>query len=124
MRFILYSVLKQPFRLLLITSLLYLSPALHADSYLSDLEAEANSTDVQVEEETETWSHRKQGLSESFRENMTHEEFEQSLRDNYYGSFIFYEKLSKWNKKKVFKTYQATNDIEQIRNEIKKRMTK
>jgi hypothetical protein len=55
---------------------------------------------------------------------MTHEEFEQALRDNYYGSFLFYSKLSEWNKKQVYNTYVESNDIEQIRREIKIRMTK
>jgi hypothetical protein len=125
MRFILYRSFKQPGRLIFITSLLYLTaPGAYA-GYLSDLEAEANSTDVQVEEDSgSTWSRTKQGATENLREGLTHEEFEQSLRDNYFGSSIFYEKLSDWNKKKVFETYQTTSDIEKIRNEIKTRMTK
>lgn len=125
MRTQLYNLFHQPIRFIVMASLLFLAPYAHADSYLADLEAEANSTDVQEEEGVkETWSHKRQRLSDSLSKNLTHEQFEESLRDNYYGSFIFYEKLSKWNKKKVYETYQNTNDIEEIRAEIKTRMTK
>ncbi|MEN8170943.1 MAG: hypothetical protein ABFS08_12040 [Pseudomonadota bacterium] len=125
MRTQLYKLFHQPLRFIVMASLLILTPYALADSYLADLEAEANSTDVQEEEGIkETWSHKKQGLSDSLSKNLTHDKFEESLRDNYYGSFIFYKKLSKWHKKKVYETYQNTNDIEKIRTEIKTRMTK
>jgi hypothetical protein len=117
---------QRPARLLAITvSLLALSPCVSANSYLSDLEAEANSTTVEAGKDSElNWSHKKQGLSESLPAGMTQEEFEKSLRTNYYGSFLFYDKLSEWNKKQVYNTYQESHDIEQVRREIKIRMTK
>ncbi|MCW8919789.1 MAG: hypothetical protein OQL08_13365 [Gammaproteobacteria bacterium] len=122
----LQTLFQRPARLLIITaSLLISAPSLCVGSYLADLEAEAGSTDVQAGEESElNWSHKKQGLSDGLQSGLTHEEFEQSLRDNYYGSFLFYEKLSPWNKKQVYKTYVESNDVEKIRREIKKRMTK
>jgi hypothetical protein len=122
----LQTLFQQPTRLLVIVaSLLASSPCVYANSYLADLEAEANSTDVQADEESEsTWSLKKQGLSEGLQPGLAQDKFEQSLRNNYYGSFLFYEKLAPWNKKQVYNTYQESNDIEDIRREIKKRMIK
>lgn len=126
MRVTLHTLLQRPARLLMVTAALSaFSPYAGADSYLSDLEAEAKSTDVQGNPNDEqAWSHKTQGMSEELSKGMTHEEFEQSLKKNYYGSFIFYDKLSQWNKKQVYNTYVETNDIEQVRREIKIRMTK
>lgn len=126
MRLTLHTLLQQAARLLLITATLFaLAPHPCSASYLADLEAEAKSTDVQGEPNDEqTWSHKTQGISDELRKGMTHEEFEQSLKKHYYGSFIFYDKLSQWNRKQVYNTYVETNDIEQIRREIKIRMTK
>ncbi len=105
-------------------SLLGFSCMVQAD-YLSELEAEAKSTGTQAEQpDASAWTPDKQGIASGLRKGMTHEEFEKSLHDNYYGSFLFYDKLSQWNKKQVFDVYQKSNDIEQVRNEIKSRMTK
>lgn len=122
----LQALVPRPTSILLITAaLLALSPGLSGASYLADLEAEAKSTDVQAGPNNEqAWSHKTQGISEELHKGMTHEEFEQNLKQNYYGSFIFYDKLSQWNKKQVYNTYVETNDIEQVRREIKIRMTK
>jgi hypothetical protein len=126
MRLTLHTLLQQPARLLLITATLFaLSPYPCTASYLADLEAEAKSTDVQGEPNNEqAWSHKTLGMSDELPKGMTQEEFEKNLQKNYYGSFIFYDKLSQWNKKQVYNTYVETNDIEQIRREIKIRMTK
>jgi hypothetical protein len=126
MRFTLHTLFQRPGRLFLITlSLFALPPATHAASYLADLEAEAKSTDVQVDKDREAaWSQKTQGISDNLPAGMDQEAFEQSLRDNYNGSFLFYEKLSLWNKKQVYNTYVETNDIHKIRREIKIRMTK
>ena len=112
-------------RLSLLIWLFQLSPSALAASYLSELEAEANSTDVQAEPSGDSgWSHKKQGLEENLPKGLAQEEFEKTLKENYYGSFLFYEKLSEWNKKKVFDTYQEGGTVERVRNEIKNRMTK
>lgn len=112
--------------LALLVSLQLSSPAL-ANSYLSELEAEANNTGEQPQTTAKPnggWPKTKQRLSSQLDDGLSHEEFEQSLRDNYYGSFIFYNRLSDWNKKQVYASYQKNNDIEMIRNEIKNRLTK
>jgi hypothetical protein len=126
MRVTLQTLFQRPGRLLLITvSLCALSHTAHAASYLADLEAEANSTNVQADKDSEAaWSYKTQGISENLPAEMEQGAFEQSLRDNYYGSFLFYEKLSQWNKKQVYNTYLESNDIHKIRREIKIRMTK
>lgn len=112
-------------KLFLLVWLFQLSPNALANSYLSELEAEANSTDVQAEPSGDPgWSHKKQGLEENLPKGLAQEEFEKTLKENYYGSYLFYEKLSEWNKKKVFETYQEGGTVEQVRNEIKNRMTK
>lgn len=123
MQFVTKKLMTVTGRRLLGASLILLAPALSHASYLSDLEAEANSTGADTKPEA-TWTHKQQGLSDSFSRGMDQKGFEQSLRDNYYGSFIFYEKLSDWDKMKVFETYQSTNSIDRIRDEIKARMTK
>jgi len=118
--------LVQPWHLLLLAALLLQpSPCVHASSYLSELEAEARSTNVDTENSSVTSkSPSNEGLAQGLPQGLTQEQFEQYLKQNYYGSYLFFAKLSEWNKRKVYDTYLESNDIEQVRNEIKNRMLK
>lgn len=112
--------LRPPLALLLLA----LSTQGNAD-YLSELEAEAKASGGTTEEsDKNAWSPDKHGITEGLHKGMSFEEFEKTLHDNHYGSFVFYEKLSPWDKKQVYEAYQKSNSMETVRNEIKSRMTK
>ena len=117
---------KSVLRIFPILVLLHLTATVQANSYLSELEAEANSTEggTTAPAQESTWSHSKQRLSKTLKKGLDQKQFTQALRDNYYGSYVFYDRLNEWNKQQVYKVYQDTNDIELVRTEIKKRMTK
>lgn len=117
--------LRKAAQLSIMAFLIQLPTYSYAESYLSELEAEANSTDVQADEQTKLdWSYRDQDLSEEFPADLSHEQFEQYLKTNQLALSLFYEKLSRWNKKKVYQTYQQSHSVGLVRNEIKTRMTK
>ena len=125
MLFNLYQLRRRATHRALLLSLVIFAHTSPADSYLADLEAEANSTDVQIDEERQhATSRTTPGKDETLRSGMSKGEFDQVLKENYYSHFIFYEKLSKWNQKQIYKRYTTDNDLESIRHEIIGRMPK
>lgn len=121
----LHSGLRAFTRLSLLALLAHLPISANAQSYLSELEAEANSMETEQETDgTKSWSYRDQTLSEKLPKGLSHEEFEKHLEKNHFALSIFYVKLSDWNKKMVYETYQQSHSVEKVRDEIKARMTK
>ena len=115
---------RYPAHLILLSLLSLLSPPLSA-SYLSELEAEASALDRtprRSQPSLPTGSVAEPG--QKMPEGLSQDEFEKYLRDNHFGSHVFYDRLTDWNKKKVYETYQSTLDVEAVRNDIKAKTTK
>ncbi len=99
-----------------------------ASSYLQELEAEAARTDTEnggATEQTEgqEWSHEEQPLNgDTIEAGLSKEQFEESLKKNFYGSYLFYSTLSDNDQQSVYTDYQDKNDIGSIRESIKSYM--
>jgi len=103
-------------------------PAYADDDYLSALEAEADDTGTRSGSPVESASKqvRKVKSSQSsdvIEPGLGFEEFEEELGTGYSGSHLLYIKLSKGNRKAVYKFYQGNNRISSIREEIVRRLS-
>lgn len=99
-----------------------------ASSYLQELEAEAASTDnekaVAAPEQAKTpgWAPHDQSLSEKIGAGLTKAQFEERLKQSYYGSYLFYSTLDDADQQRVYEDYRKDNAINSIRESIKSRM--
>jgi len=103
-------------------------PAYADDDYLSALEAEANDTssrsDIPVVSANKQFRKVKSSqASEVIEPGLGFKEFEEELSAGYSGSHQLYIKLSKGNRKAVYKFYQSNNRISSIREEIVRRLS-
>ena len=101
-----------------------------ATSYLNELEAEAARTDNEQntpattpKESKPAWTAGQQSLSENIPAGLNKEQFEQKLKQNYFGSHLFYSKLSATDQQRVYEDYKKDNSINHIRESIKSHMT-
>lgn len=62
------------------------------------------------------WSASGQGLAEGLPANLSQEQFEAALKSSYFGTFVFYNKLSDADKAKVYAAYQSDGQISHIRD--------
>lgn len=117
-------------RLLLLMGCCIPLTALAADPYMDALNAEADSVAVDpASEKQETnvldqaptlggWSNQDQSMSLDLPANLEREDFEESLKLNFYGSYMFYNRLDEINQAKVYEFYQSNPTIEPVRERI------
>jgi hypothetical protein len=103
-------------------------PAYADDDYLSALEAEADDTGARSDAAVATVDKpvrkiKSSQASEIIEPGLGFEEFEEELSAGYSGSHLLYIKLSKGDRKAVYKFYQGNNHISSIREEIVKRLS-
>lgn len=111
----------------LICGLMFNPAAQAASSYLQQLEAEAAATDNTPTPEppanSANWSPQQTSLSEKLDAGLSIGQFEESLKQRYYGSYLFYSTLNDTRQQVVFQEYQKNSDIEHVREAIKAQMT-
>lgn len=105
-------------------------PSLAASSYLQELEVEAARSENEQAESTapqgagSDWSPKQQTLSETIEAGLSMEQFEERLKQSFYGSYLFYSTLEEREQQRVYADYQQDNAIESIRESIKSNMKK
>lgn len=62
------------------------------------------------------WSATGQGLGEELPANLSREQFEAALKSSYFGTYMFYTKLSEQDKAVVYTAYQDNGQIANIRD--------
>lgn len=112
----------------LIFGLLLGSGATAATSYLQELEAEAATinSDAQPETPAATPSWQTQhttSAGEKLDPGLNKEQFEESLKSRFYGSYVFYTNLNEIKRQVVYEEYKKKNDIEHLREVIKAQLT-
>jgi len=103
---------------------------LASDPYMDALNAEADSVAVDPASEKQEanvfdqaptlggWSNDAQSMSQDLPANLEQEDFEESLKLNFYGSYIFYKRLDDASQAKVYEYYQDNPSIELVRQRI------
>ncbi len=99
-----------------------------SDEYLKSLQGEAET--VTLDEQTQLHSQAagnvpgvsplEGGEADSLVSGLTIEQFENVLKKNYIGSYLFYKRLSDNQKKEVFTSYQENPSPDSVRNIILK----
>lgn len=108
------------------------TPRAAQDNYLQGLTSEAGATRVDDSGQVATrelegdetnhppvaiWDIDNQAL-DNLQAGLERDEFEATLKRNYYASYIFYKKLDPTSKSLVYKTYQKSPAIGSVRNQI------
>ena len=100
-----------------------------SDEYTDALDVEAsgvtidyktdanNATSVEKKPQSD-WSFSSQSLSNGLPPNLAHKEFERALKKLYYGTYVFYLKLTLRQANDVFDVYQKGISIEKLRDII------
>lgn len=113
--------------LFLICGLMFNPAAQAASSYLQQLEAEAAATDntpaAEPPAKSANWSPQQTSLSEKLDTGLSIGQFEESLKQHFFGSYLFYSTLNDSKQQAVFQEYQKNSDIEHVREVIKAQMT-
>ncbi|WP_127475066.1 hypothetical protein [Sulfurivermis fontis] len=99
------------------------------DAYLKALQAEtqaitsgeaagaaAQPPAAAADSKPQAWSASGQGLAEELPVNLSQEQFEAALKSSYFGTFVFYNKLTDADKAKVYEEYKANAQISHIRD--------
>lgn len=104
--------------------------AMASDPYMDALNAEADSVIVDPKTEQKKpdfinqapvpggWSNQNQSMSQDLPANLDQEDFEEALKRNFYGSYMFYNHLDQTDQAEVFRLYQSTPSIETVRQRI------
>ncbi|MCW8828601.1 MAG: hypothetical protein OQK94_06055 [Gammaproteobacteria bacterium] len=98
-----------------------------ATSYLQELEAEATRGE-DTEQGTSAAPSRFEDSralvqnAENIEAGLSKEQFESSLQNAFYGSYLFYSTLDEGKKQRVYDDYNNDNNIESIRESIKQQM--
>lgn len=112
---------------ILLCGLMFNPAAQAASSYLQQLEAEAAATETTPAApppaNSANWSPQQTSLSEKLDTGLSIGQFEESLKQRYYGSYLFYSTLNDTRQQVVFQEYQKNSDIEHVREAIKAQMT-
>lgn len=103
--------------------------AFAASSYLQELEAEAarttteqDATSPSTPEQRSDWRPKQQNLSEKLEQGLSKAQFEERLKESYYGSYLFYSTLSDAAQQRVYEDYRQHNDIDSVRESIKRNL--
>lgn len=108
----------------LLSFLLVSLPALSADDYLSELDAEVKkveSREIDGESGTSTVEQPAEvapGTTASARAGASRDAFEELLRQHYLGTFGFYKKLPERSRQEIFAEYQNGAPISEVRKKI------
>lgn len=87
--------------------------------YLDALEAEAgNASAADTRNQKQRAAQEPQQILGELPPNLDMPGFEDALRRQLFGSYLFYKKLSDGNKRAVYSEYQKNRGIENIRNKI------
>lgn len=112
---------------LLLAGMLSLSKLAWAESYLQELENEAAATGTGAKTGSEAdkpaWSPKQTSLSEKIEPDLSQDQFEETLKSRFYGSYLFYSSLGEKKQQRVFEEYRQNNDIEHLREAIKRQMS-
>jgi hypothetical protein len=96
-------------------------------SYIETLEGEASG--MKLDAQTRVQPQKEATLNENFgkieggaisdlSQGFTHEQFEDILKNNYIGSYLFYKRLNEEQKAEVFSYYQSNPDPQKVRQKI------
>ncbi len=116
--------MKQKFILILLLSWSLVS---NADEYSDALDAEASGMVVETRTNEKNkaavkaqnnWSFSAQSLLDELPPKLPKKQFESTLKELFYGSFIFYSKLKPKQSDFVFKAYEEGMGIEKLRSLI------
>lgn len=98
-----------------------------ASSYLQELEKEAaalaDSEQKAGKKNEHEWTQQQTGSGENIEAGLSKEDFEKALKNQFYGSYLFYSSLSDAKQQVVYEEYQNNNDIEHLRESIKTQIT-
>lgn len=100
-----------------------------ATSYLEELNAEAASesdgaTNTSAPASNADWNKQQTtGNHGKIDQGLSMEQFEKTLKSNFYGSYLFYSALSDAKQTVVYEEYKKNNDIEHLREVIQQQMT-
>ncbi len=86
-----------------------------SSGYLDVLNEEAGTETVN--KSNSEWKNTKFSLKNNI-DASTQEIFEEHLKAEYFGSYVFYQKLSPQEKESVYNEFKNSNDIETVRNKI------
>ena len=64
------------------------------------------------------WLAGSQSLNSDLPVGLLRSDFEKALKDAYYGTFMFYQKLTEEQRAKIYQTYQQQPAIDILRNQI------
>ena len=112
----------------LLLTLLSFSEIAMADSYLQELENEAAATASHEQADTTAdkpgWEQQQTGVTDNITPGLIRAQFEEALKSQFYGSYLFYSSLTEKKQQNVYQEYLINNDIEHLREAIKSQMTK
>lgn len=112
---------------LLLSGLLVSTGVSAATSYLQELEAEAAATDNATQSTepaaTQSWQNQQTTAGEKLDPGLSKAMFEESLKNRFYGSYLFYSNLNDKKQQVVYEEYKKNNDIDHLREVIKTQMT-
>jgi hypothetical protein len=103
---------------------------LASDPYMDALNAEADSVVVDPETEKQKpspleqvpaqggWSTQDQSMSLDLPPDLDRDDFEESLKLNFYGSYMFYNRLDDSAQEEVYQLYRQNPSIEPVRKRI------
>jgi len=102
-----------------------------ADAYTDALNAEADNINVDPLSEkpaasaptedapvSSGWSEDAQSMSQDLPPNLGKEDFEEAMKVNFYGSYMFYNRLDAGEQMEVFEFYRTTPSIQAVRERI------
>lgn len=110
----------------ILLTLLLSSEISAASSYLQELENEAaatNSGQADATADKPAWKPQQTGVSDTIASGLNQEQFEEALKSQFYGSYLFYSSLNAQKRQRVHQEYLINNDIEHLRETIKHQMT-
>ena len=100
-------------------------------SYLNALEQEADTIDMTAPADTPSPGTPQPSSQlptntpkETLSKGMSKAEFETELQQNFFGSYLFYSKLSDQGKENVYQEYLKRDDVAYLREVIKQELTK
>lgn len=96
-----------------------------ADSYLEALQAEAvNEAPVEqppaaaTEAPSGGWAAGDQSFSANIPSGLSRSDFEKALKQLFYGSYLFYNKLNDTQQQQAYEAYTSDSRIEHVRAQI------
>lgn len=110
----------------LLLTLLSFSEISMANSYLQELENEAAATASHEQADTADkpdWEQQQTGATDNIAPGLIRAHFEEALKSQFYGSYLFYSSLNEEKQRHVYQEYLRHNDIEHLRETIKSQMT-